>query len=93
MLRWLYFVRNEAINDSLYIYVTHKVIETAILLGAKKLEMGLTTYAIKKDLGAYISPIKLALRSPSNLINRFISVFYPLLNHIPDIKNKNVFKK
>ena len=92
MLRWLYFGRNEAINDSLYIYVGHKVVETAILLGAKKLEMGLTTYAIKKDLGAYVSPIKLALRSPSNIINPFISFFYPLLNHIPDIKNKNVFK-
>ena len=93
ILRWLYFGRNEAVNDSLYIYVGHKVIETAILLKAKKLEMGLTTYAIKKDLGAYLSPIKLALRSPSNFINRFIGVFYPLLNHTPEIKNKNIFKR
>ncbi len=92
MLRWLYFGRNEAINDSLYIYVGHKVVETAIVLGAKKLEMGLTTYAIKKDLGAYLSPIKLALRSPSTLINQFIGIFYPLLNHIPEIQNKSIFK-
>ena len=92
MLRWLYFGRNEAVNDSLYIYVAHKVVETAIILKAKKLEMGLTTYAIKKDLGANLVPIKLALRSPSTFINRFIGVFYPLLNHVPEINNKNIFK-
>ena len=92
LLRWLYFGRNEALNDSLYIYVADKVIETAILLGAKKLELGLTTYAIKKDLGAYLSPIKLALRSPLWLIDRHISLFYPLLNHVPEINNKIIFK-
>jgi len=92
LLRWLYFGRNEAGNDSLYIYVGHKVVETAITLGAKRIELGLTTYSIKKDLGAYMSPIKLALRSPLGLINPFIGMVYPLLNHTPQIKNKNIFK-
>ncbi|MHB8472613.1 MAG: peptidogalycan biosysnthesis protein [Gammaproteobacteria bacterium] len=92
LLRWLYFGRNEASNDSLYIYVGHKVVETAITLGAKRIELGLTTYSIKKDLGAYMSPIKLALRSPWGLINPFIGMVYPLLNHTPQIKNKNIFK-
>lgn len=92
MLRWLYFGRNDAINDSLYIYVGNAVIETAILLGAKRLELGLTTYAIKKDLGAYMSPIMLALRSPSSIINPFVGMFYPLLNHTPEIQNKNIYK-
>ena len=92
LLRWLYFGRKEARNDSLYIYVAHKVVETAIILGAKRLELGLTTYPIKKDLGAYMSPIKLALRSPSRLINPFISIVYPLLNHTPEMHNKSIFK-
>lgn len=92
LLRWLYFGRTEAINDSLYIYVAHKVVETAIELGATRLELGLTTYPIKKDLGAYMSSIKLALRSPSRLINPFVGFFYPLLNHTPEIQNKSIFK-
>ncbi len=74
LLRWLYFGRNEAVNDSLYIYVAYTVVETAIILGAKRLELGLTTYSIKKDLGAYMSPIKLALRSPRRLINPFVGI-------------------
>jgi hypothetical protein len=92
MLRWLYFGRTEAINDSLYIYVAHKVVEIAINLGAARIEMGLTTYPIKKDLGAYMSPIKFALRSPSRFINPFVGFYYPLLNHTPKIQNKSIFK-
>ena len=92
MLRWLYFGRTEAVNDSLYIYVAHKVVETAIHLGAQKLELGLTTYPIKKDLGAYMSPIQFALKAPSNFINFFVGFYYPLLNHTPKIENKNIFK-
>lgn len=93
ILRWLYFGRTEAINDSLYIYVAHKVVETAINLGLKRIEMGLTTYSIKKDLGAYMSPIQFALRAPSALINFFVGFYYPILNHIPKIQNKNIFKE
>ena len=42
-LRWLYFGRAEPINDSLYLYVAQAVIETAINLKVRRLEMGLTT--------------------------------------------------
>ena len=93
MLRWLYFGRREAVNDSLYIYVGYSVIETAIRLGAKRLEMGLTTYPIKQDLGAQVTPINLALRAASNLINPLVGIFYPLLNSVPDIHNRNIFKQ
>jgi hypothetical protein len=92
LLRWLYFGRTDAVNDSLYIYVAHQVIETAIRLGAKRIELGLTTYAIKKDLGAYMSPLKLALRAPSRWINPFVGFYYSLLNQTPKIQNKSIFK-
>lgn len=91
MLRWLYFGRKEATNDSLYLYVAHAVIATAIKLGAKRLEMGLTTYSIKQDLGAEIVPIKLALRSPTRLGNLFVDKTYPLFNKLPRLRAKNVF--
>ena len=93
MLRWLFFGRTEAANDSLYIYAGHKVVETAILSGAKRLELGLTSYPIKQDLGAQTIPVKFALRSPYRLVNPVIGLFYPLLNDTPDIHNRAIFKK
>lgn len=93
MLRWLYFGRKKAGNDSLYLYVGYTVIETAIRLGAKRLELGLTTYSIKQDLGAQVKPSNLALLSPYRLANPIVGLVYPLLNHLPRIQNKNVFKQ
>jgi predicted N-acyltransferase len=92
MLRWLYFGRNQATNDSLYLYVAHAVIETAIQLGAQTLEMGLTTYSIKLDLGASIRPVRIALRSTWQLINPFISLGYAFLNRVPAVQARSVFK-
>ncbi len=93
MLRWLYFGRTEAANDSLYIYVAHKVVETAIILGAKRLELGLTTYPIKQDLGAEMEPTKLALRGAPAIINPVVGFFYKLLNSVPESGTRDIFKK
>ncbi|MBI1216310.1 MAG: GNAT family N-acetyltransferase [Alphaproteobacteria bacterium] len=92
LLRWLYFGRTEAENDSLYIYVGNAVIESAILLGAKRLELGLTTYPVKKDLGAQMTPIMLALRTPYSFANPLVGWIYPLVNHTPPVHNRNIFK-
>lgn len=92
LLRWLYFGRTEVSNDSLYLYVAYSVVETAIALGARKLELGLTTYPVKRDIGAYMSPVCFALRSPWDIANPLVSMLYPLLNQTPVIRNKNIFK-
>ena len=92
LLRWLYFGRNESTNDSLYIYAGHKVIETAINLGAKQLKLGLTTYSIKQDIGATVTSIKLAIKSKYFIINPFIKKIYQLINNTPVINNKSIFK-
>ena len=91
-LRWRNFGRNKAENDSLYIYVCHKVVETAINLGVKRLDMGVTTYAIKRDFGASIVPRKIALRVSWNIFNKLSAKVYSLLNHIPETQGKDVFK-
>jgi hypothetical protein len=91
-LRWLYVGREVAANDSLYIYIAYTVVESAILLGARQLEMGLTTYAIKQDLGAEVVPIKMALRATWRWINPFVGMGYRLLNHIPETHIRPVFK-
>ncbi|MBN2855104.1 MAG: GNAT family N-acetyltransferase [Halothiobacillaceae bacterium] len=91
-VRWLYFGRAEPVNDSLYLYVVQTVIQTTIELGAKRLEMGLTTYPIKQDAGARLEPIRFAIRSPNDLINPIVGRVYALLNKLPPLRDKQVFK-
>jgi hypothetical protein len=92
MLRWLYVGREVAENDSLYIYIANTVVETAILLGVKRLEMGLTTYPIKQDLGAEVVSVKLAIRASLGLINPFVGLGYALLNSVPKPSPRQAFK-
>lgn len=92
-LRWRNFGRAKAENDSLYIYVCHKVVETAINLGVKRLDMGVTTYAIKRDFGASIVPRKIAIRVSWDKFNRLAAWFYSLLNHVPEVQGRDIFKK
>ncbi len=92
MLRWLYVGREVAANDSLYLYIAHKVIETGILLGMKRVEMGLTTYAIKQDLGADVVADRFALRASWGVINPFVGLGYSLLNSVPKTNPRPVFK-
>ena len=91
-VRWLYVGREDAVNDGLYLYVAQTVVETAILLGAKRLEMGLTTYSIKQDLGAEVTPIKIALRATWGIINPFVGLGYGLLNSVPKTSPRQIFK-
>jgi predicted N-acyltransferase len=92
LMRWLYFGRAVAANDSLYLYAGHKVIETSINAGAAQLELGLTTYSIKQDLGAHLTPIAFAIKSPLKFLNPFIGFFYKVMNKTPKITKKQVFK-
>ncbi len=92
MLRWLYVGRKVSGNDGLYLYVAQTVVLTAIELGVRRLEMGLTTYAIKQDLGAEVVPIRLALRANRSWINPFVGLGYKLLNRVPAPAPRAVFK-
>lgn len=92
LLRWLYVGRKVAAQDGLYLYIAQTVVLTAIELGARRLEMGLTTYAIKQDLGAEVVPIRLALRASRNWINPFVGLGYQLLNRVPAPAPRAVFK-
>lgn len=91
-LNWMYFGREVAINDSLYLYVAHSVIETAIRLGVARVQMGLTTYSVKQDLGAAVTPVKIAIRAVSPLLNPFVPWIYRALNRPPRVRGKHVFK-
>lgn len=93
LLRWMYFGRERAGNDSLYIYVGHAVIEAAIQLGAARIELGVTTYAVKRDLGARLNPVRMALKSRHRVVNPFIRHLYPVLNRTPQPADKDVFKQ
>ena len=92
MLRWLYVGRDVPANDNLYLYIAQKVVETAIQLGVQRLEMGLTTYPIKQDLGAVVTPIRVAVRARWGIINPFVGLGYNLLNEVPDPAPREIFK-
>jgi predicted N-acyltransferase len=93
LLRWLYFGREQAVNDSLYIYTGYAVIDAAIRLGARRLEMGLTTYQVKQDLGGEVVPLYLALRCTIPLVNPILGLLYRMLNAPPAVAGRRqVFK-
>lgn len=92
LLRWLYVGRNAAQNDGLYLHVAATVVDTAIELGASRLELGLTTYDVKLDLGARAVPIAMALRARWGWMNPFVGWGYRLLNQVPQPKSRQVFK-
>lgn len=91
--RWLYFGREVAANDGLYLYVAYSVVQTAIECGVKRLELGLTTYPIKQDLGACLMPIRFAVKASSRMLNPFVGWGYRLLNKPADISHRDVFRK
>jgi predicted N-acyltransferase len=93
LMRWLYVGRETPDNDGLYLYIAATVVETAIELGAKRVEMGLTTYSIKQDLGAEVVPIGMALRATRAWLNPFVGWGYGLLNSVPKPEPRNVFKQ
>lgn len=91
-LRWLYVGRESVSHDGLYLFIAQKVVETAITLGAKKLEMGLTTYPIKQDMGADIVRLRMAIRATNGFLNLFVGLGYKLLNHVSIPAPRQVFK-
>jgi len=92
-LRWLYVGRNESIKDNLYFHMCHKIVETAILLKVKRLELGLTTYEPKMNLGARMLPVNMAIKTTNSFFNIFAGYVYALLNDTPEIRNRTIFKR
>lgn len=92
VLRALFFGRNSAASDGLYIYALYKAVEAAIELKSQMLELGLTTYPIKTQLGASMCPQRYALRATWLGVSPLIRLLYPILNQVPEIQMKNVFK-
>lgn len=90
-LRWMYVGRNKSIKDDLYFYICNKIVETAIILKAKRLELGLTTYDPKLNVGAKMIPVKAAIKT-TNFLNVFAGLVYQYLNYTPEIRHRNVFK-
>jgi predicted N-acyltransferase len=93
VLRWLFFGREKAENDGLYLFTGYNVVATAIKLGVRRVEMGLTTYPVKQDLGAQVVPIRFAIRSPVTWLHRVVVPVYSALNDTPDVHNRDIFKR
>jgi len=92
LMRFMFFGRQQAAHDGLWIYGGHALIETAIRLGIPRIEFGLTTYDLKQELGAAISPVRMALRTTRRILNPFVGPVYRLLNRPPDVEIRHVFR-
>lgn len=92
LLRFMFFGRHQAGQDGLWIYAGYALIETAIRLGIPRVEFGLTTYDLKQELGATISPIRMALRTTRSIFNPFVGTVYRLLNRPEDVTIRHVFR-
>ena len=79
-------------NDSLYLYVIQAVIQAGIDLKVRRIEMGLTTYPIKLDVGARLEPIHYAICCTYSVLNPLIGWGYGLLNKPSSVQDKAVFK-
>lgn len=90
--RWMYFGRNTVANNGLYLFTAYAVIESAIKAGARSLELGVTNYQTKLDLGAHIEPLKFAISLWSGRFNRIAGRIYNLLNSVPLPAQRDVFK-
>lgn len=90
--RWMYFGRNTVRNNGLYLFTAYAVIETAIKAGASSLELGVTNYQTKLDLGAQIVPLKFAISVWNSRYNRIAGRVYNMLNSLPLPTQRDVFK-
>lgn len=93
LMRFMFFGRQQAANDGLWIYGGYALIETAIRLGIPRIEFGLTTYDLKQELGATISPVRMALRTTRRILNPFVGPVFRLLNRPPEVEIRHVFRK
>lgn len=93
LARWMYFGRNVVKNDGLYLFTAYAVIESAINAGMKALELGVTNYQTKLDLGVSVVPLKFAISFLNGSINRIAGRVYNLLNKLPVLESRDVFKK
>ena len=93
LMRFMFFGRQQAAHDGLWIYGGYALIETAIRLGIPRIEFGFTTYDLKQELGATISPVRMALRTTRRILNPFVGPVFHLLNRPPEVADRHVFRK
>ncbi|MEE4379774.1 MAG: GNAT family N-acetyltransferase [Candidatus Competibacteraceae bacterium] len=94
VLRWLYFGRKHvAQRDNVYLFTASQVIKLAIEEKLSILEMGITNYTVKLELGAKIVPLFMFLRFRGPLLAYLLPRLHQLFNSPPKIEPANVFKK
>jgi len=93
VLRWLYIGREKSENDSLYMFILYKIIETGIMLGVSKVDCGPTTYDIKQDMGARVEDLHYGFKLSSSILNSLLSGIISKFIELKPVKQRTVFKQ
>lgn len=94
VLKWLWFGRGEAhAKDAAYFLVAARVIQLAIEEGFRSIEMGVTTYTAKTEIGARMVPLAMFLRLRPNLLGGFFAALHGIFNQVPECKQIPVFSE
>jgi predicted N-acyltransferase len=92
-LAWLFFGRGDGeIRDGAYFLAMARIIELAIEERVERIEMGLTTYFAKLDVGARMVPLWMFLRFRGALFGGVLPSLYHFFNAVPEVRSKAVFK-
>lgn len=92
LVRWLHFGRSQTANDSIYLFTAYAIIKTVIKAKMSALELAVTNYQIKLDLGAKLIPLNFAIRLCGGTLNPIAKFVYNLLNKLPQLSERQVFK-
>lgn len=94
VLRWLFFGREEPnVRDSAYFLTIREVVRLAIETGMKEVEMGVTTYTAKGEMGARMVPHWMLLRYRGPVWGTILPRLHRLLNRVPTPRPEDVFTR
>lgn len=68
-----------------------QTVRYGIELGKKRIELGITTYTPKKEIGARLSPLHMYMKHTNPLLNRIVPPLFKYIFPRQDFTPKNVF--
>lgn len=95
VLRWMFFGREEqdVKQDAAYFAALREVLRLAMEEGFETIDMGITTYTLKTEVGAEMIPLTMLLACPVPGLARLLTALHRWANPVPEVRQVAVFKE